>query len=271
MAIITISRGTYSGGKTVAEQLAHRLGYECLSRELMTKEACIEFDLNENEVLDAMDESPSIISSDRPISSANVNFVRATLLKRVRSLELVYHGLAGDILLRGVKKMLRVRILAGQKYRIKAAMNNNDIDHETAVKIIHTLDKKRDKWAQVVLGTEWSDPSLYDVAFNLDYMSVDSVVDTLVRLSKREEFTADASTTKSLENLILSSNVWAALAKHKPSWALHVYVVAQDGVVSLYGDVASRKFSDAIQNIVSEVKGVNVIENNINVGSKWLW
>ena len=33
MAIITVSRGTYTGGQTVAQQLAERLGFECLSRE----------------------------------------------------------------------------------------------------------------------------------------------------------------------------------------------------------------------------------------------
>jgi hypothetical protein len=35
MAIITISRGSYSKGKEVAEKVAEHLGYECLSREVI--------------------------------------------------------------------------------------------------------------------------------------------------------------------------------------------------------------------------------------------
>jgi len=39
MAIITISRGSYSGGKTVAEHLGELLGYPVLSREQVLLQA----------------------------------------------------------------------------------------------------------------------------------------------------------------------------------------------------------------------------------------
>ena len=35
MAIITISRGSYFRGKEVAEKLAQKLGYACISREIL--------------------------------------------------------------------------------------------------------------------------------------------------------------------------------------------------------------------------------------------
>ncbi|MFA4836346.1 MAG: cytidylate kinase family protein, partial [Dehalococcoidia bacterium] len=35
MAIITISRGTFSGGKELAECLENKLGFKCLSREVL--------------------------------------------------------------------------------------------------------------------------------------------------------------------------------------------------------------------------------------------
>ena len=35
MAIITISRGSYSKGKEVAERVAQTLGYDCISREIL--------------------------------------------------------------------------------------------------------------------------------------------------------------------------------------------------------------------------------------------
>ncbi len=58
---------------------------------------------------------------------------------------------------------------------------------------------------------------LYDVAFNLDFMSVDNVVNSLEQLGNLEEFTVDQTTVTSLEDLIVSSNVWAAIAQHKQS------------------------------------------------------
>ena len=35
MSIVTISRGSYSRGKEVAEKLARALNYECISREII--------------------------------------------------------------------------------------------------------------------------------------------------------------------------------------------------------------------------------------------
>lgn len=269
MAIITISRGTFSGGKEVAERLARRLDYSCISREMITEEASNHFNIELGYLNDAMSEAPGILSSDRPISATNVNFVRYILLKHLRNLDLVYHGYAGDLLLNGVKKLLRVRILANPDYRIKAAMENRGIDHEQAMKLIQDLDRKRNKWSQVVLGTEWSNPALYDISFNLSYMKLDTVVDMLEQLAKREEFTPDETTTESLEDLILSSNVWAEITQHKQSWALHVHIIAKEGVVTIYGDVVSRKLADAICFLAQGVKGVKEVVNNINVGSKW--
>ena len=39
MSIITISRGTFSGGKAIAECVAENLGYACVSREILSDAA----------------------------------------------------------------------------------------------------------------------------------------------------------------------------------------------------------------------------------------
>ena len=39
MSIITISRGTFSGGRDLAECLAQKLGYPCISREVIVEAA----------------------------------------------------------------------------------------------------------------------------------------------------------------------------------------------------------------------------------------
>jgi hypothetical protein len=39
MSVITISRGSYSHGKEIAEKVAQKLGYECISREIILEAA----------------------------------------------------------------------------------------------------------------------------------------------------------------------------------------------------------------------------------------
>ncbi len=37
MGVVTISRGSYSKGKEIAEKLAEKLEYDCISREISCK------------------------------------------------------------------------------------------------------------------------------------------------------------------------------------------------------------------------------------------
>jgi len=58
MAIITISRGSYSRGKEVAEALAAKLDYECVSRDILL-ETCQEFSIPEIRLVKALHDAPS--------------------------------------------------------------------------------------------------------------------------------------------------------------------------------------------------------------------
>lgn len=60
MSIITISRGSYSRGKEVAEKVAAALGYECISREVLL-EASEQFNIPEIKLVRAIHDAPSIL------------------------------------------------------------------------------------------------------------------------------------------------------------------------------------------------------------------
>ena len=60
MAIITISRGSYSKGKEVAEKVAQKLGYKCYAREVVL-EASKEFNIPEIKLVQAIHDAPSIL------------------------------------------------------------------------------------------------------------------------------------------------------------------------------------------------------------------
>jgi len=59
MPIITISRGSYSKGKEVAEKVAERLGYKCVAREIILS-ASKEFNIPEIKFARAIHDAPSI-------------------------------------------------------------------------------------------------------------------------------------------------------------------------------------------------------------------
>jgi len=60
MAIITISRGTMSGGEKLANMLCEELNYKCISREIIIK-AADDYGVEEYKLFEAINKSPSII------------------------------------------------------------------------------------------------------------------------------------------------------------------------------------------------------------------
>ena len=57
MTIITISRGSYSRGKEIAESVADRMRYECLARDVLL-ETMDEFHIPEIKLVRAIHDAP---------------------------------------------------------------------------------------------------------------------------------------------------------------------------------------------------------------------
>ena len=97
MSIITISRGSYSRGKEVAEKVAAALGYECISREILL-EASEQFNIPEIKLVRAIHDAPSILERFTYGKEKYVAYLKAALMKHVQKDNVVYHGLAGHYL-----------------------------------------------------------------------------------------------------------------------------------------------------------------------------
>ena len=102
MSIVTVSRGTYSQGRDVAEKLAQKLGYKCISREIMV-EAAKEFDIPELRLVEAIQDPPSILERFTYGKERYLAYFQAVLLEHFQKDNVVYHGLAGHFLVRDVR------------------------------------------------------------------------------------------------------------------------------------------------------------------------
>lgn len=271
MAIITISRGTFSGGKTLAERLAERLGYPCLSREEVVQDAAAEYGIAKADLAAAFNEPPPFWEQAPGKRVAYLKCVTAAILQRARNGNLIYHGHAGHLLLRRIPQVLRVRVVADMEFRIRAAMNRLKIERDAAIAHIDRIDKERKKWSRFLYGIEWGDPNLYDVVLNLEKLSIEGACETLVRMTALAEFQETAESKTALQDLTLSSKVWAALAKHELTRKVAVRVSASDGRVTVEGSVGSQRVVDTIPEIVRQVEGVRDVTCDVGVGSDWYW
>ncbi|MGD0828638.1 MAG: cytidylate kinase-like family protein, partial [Desulfobaccales bacterium] len=162
MPIITISRGSYSRGKEVAEKLAQALGYQCLSRDILL-EASERYNIPEIKLIRAIHDAPSILGRFSYEKETFVSYLRAALLRQVQKDNVIYHGLAGHFLLQGIPHVLKVRIIADLEDRVQEEMKREKISAEEARRILQKDDEERRKWSKHLYGIDTWDPSLYDL------------------------------------------------------------------------------------------------------------
>lgn len=228
MAIISISRGSYSRGKEVAEALAERLGYECVSRDILL-ETCDEFSIPEIRLVKALHDAPSVLERFSQGRERYISYFRAAFLNHIVKDNIVYHGLSGHFWLQGISHAVKVRIIANMKDRIIEEMKRENSSEEEARYLLKKDDDERRKWGLSLYGKDTWDSSLYDLVMRIDIMTVDDVVDTLERVVQQGRFTANPESTAILKELALKASIHAQIVSFSP----RATVALKDGIVTL--------------------------------------
>ncbi len=206
MAIVAVSRGTFSGGEALAKAVAERLGYRCISREELVAVAQA-YGVPAAELTAAMEKRPSLLERVAGERTVYLKFLRAALCEQARGDKLVYHGHLGQLLLPGIPHVIGVRVIAELEFRLRAVEKQQQLSRKEALAYIQKVDRERREWTQFLFGVDWDDPHLYHVVLNLSRMTLDAACEAVARLVERPEFQPTPASMKALEDLTLSS--WA--------------------------------------------------------------
>jgi predicted secreted Zn-dependent protease len=141
------------------------------------------------------------------------------------------------------------------EYRIRSARNRLKISPEEAVAYIEKVDQERQKWTQFLYGVDWGDPALYDIVLNLEHTNIEQACNTISTLAVQRCFKITPELLKRLDDMALASRVKATLAIHTSTSELEVEVSADNGSVSIRGDVPSHQFKE-VSDIARAVPGV---------------
>jgi len=210
MAIITISRGSYSQGKTVAEKVAEKLNYECISREILL-EASEHFNIPEFKLIRALHDSPSIFDRFADGKARYVAYLREALLEHVQKDNVVYHGLAGHFFLRGIPHVLKVRITADLEERIKRESEKENISLEEARHILVKDDDERRKWSLFLYNIDTWDSRLYDLVLHIGQITVDDAVSIILHTVRLPCFKTTPEAQSTLDDYVVCARVQAVL------------------------------------------------------------
>lgn len=266
MPIITLTRGQHSGGEEVAQAIAEKLGARCVSVEVL-REAARKFSVPEAKVEGALETAPSFWERMTESRRVYVAYVRATLADLAKDDNLVYHGNAGQELLREVPHALKVRLMYPIESRVQTIMEKLRLTHEQAQRYVAQIDDDRTKRTQHLYNMDWRDPRRYDITFNLAPLTPQHVVDVVVGLARQPEFTLTPDRAAAFNDFLVKSRVCALLATLLSGEIGRVTVTVQDGAVKLTGMLSSsEELVDELVRQASVSEGVKSVDNQIVVG-----
>jgi cytidylate kinase len=248
MTIITISRGSYSHGRLIAENVAHRLGYDCISREILL-EASKDYHIPELTLFHAIQAAPTLLDHMFFRKEKYIAYIQSALLNNIKKDNVVYHGFAGHFFVRDIGHVLRIRIIADMEERVKFVMRRKMFACvEDAIKAINKIDEKRNKWSQQLYGIDTTDPGLYDMVINIGRLTPEDAVDIICDKARHQKFQKTPESQQKIEDLCLAAKAKTVIVDRFPS----------SEVGSKKGVVYVRVKTDLSQEekVSQEVKGI---------------
>jgi len=265
MAIITISRGTFSGGESLAKCVAQRLGYNSINGELLG-ETAREYGIAEEKLCEAIGEAPGVMECLHSEKKRYLACLRAALMREVKDDSAVYHGHAGHFLLDGVPHLIRVKVVANMEFRIRALTEHSNLTREEAIQLIKTLDEKRVRWTRSLYHADWHHPLSYDVVIDRDQMTIPDACDIVCHTASMGRYKVTPESRKAMEDLALSCHLEALVSNNRSiSGAKNVKIKAEGGVVTIEGTVESIVDADRVRMLVRKTPGVKEIDSRMRV------
>lgn len=234
MYLVTFTRKMGTSGSEIAMMVAGQLQYKLYDTEAIENTAREMGFLNDVKVVD--EKAPSLFErlfSHRPeIYLDRLNSVIYELASRGNA---VFLGRGSHVLLRTLKCALHVRVTASMEKRLRNLMKRG-FQKEEAMRALRKSDHERAAFIKFAFGVDWDDPEQYDVVFNMDNLTVDLAVDTVVQMARAEEIKARSiDAMSSLEMMGLTKRVEAALIEAGFSLTSLSVSVAEPGRIELGG------------------------------------
>lgn len=172
----------------MAECLADRLGCRCLAREILRR-AAVKLGASEEIVQAKFETTPGLWARLSRERERYVLAVQTSLVEACLEGSLVYHGLAGQFLLRGLGGVVRVRLISPMERRVRALLEGQHrMTAKAAEEFIRNVDQDRRRWVKLTYGADVEDPALYDLTVNLRSLSVEAACAAIAEAAAQPEY-----------------------------------------------------------------------------------
>ncbi len=259
MALLLVSRGSFSGGQLISQCLSKTTGMRCLTREDLVAVVNTHGELA-NQVVTSMARAAQDYNRLSSLRRPYKILMQRALLGYIRQGDVAYFGYSGHLLLPGIMHAARVRIIAPVHLRVDLLMQREKITEVQARERISQVDEERSRWTRFMYGKSLKDPELFDLCINVDRISFCTACNMLVNLVQQSDFAATVESLAAVENRYLSTGVLAALLDSPETLDLELAATADNGYVTLEGPYLEDEQRQMVLDVARSIPGVTDVQ-----------
>jgi cytidylate kinase len=273
MGVITISRVPGSSGDTLARALAERLQYRLVERAELVQlaETIGGADVAWERSPELRERSPSFwerLNEERRRYASVLRRVTTHLAEQDR---VVIVGLGAGQLLRGLRQVLRVQVVAPEDVRLERLMAcgfeqaAGPLTRDQAHNLLRHRERESAAYIRYLFHIDWLEPQHWDLVLNTGRFSVADGVHVISAIVESGLLERRAADTRRLADLVLASHVESALLRDGGAWVSEPRVEAHDGRVRIAGEVFAEDDRETIEKIARSVDGVQRLETDLRI------
>lgn len=266
MSIIIISRGSFSKGKEVAEQVAHRLNYATLSREVLI-EASKEFNIPQIKLDHAINDAPSFLERFTFGKQRYIAYIECALLEQLQKDNVVYHGLAGHFFVRNIPHVVKVRILADLEDRIQTRKTQEEASRSKLIDNLEKDDHARRQWGLKLYGMDPWDASLYDLVIHTQKLTIENAVDLICHTVEYDQFKTTPESQRAINDLTLAAKVKTTIVEKYPNCEVTAKSGAVDIAVHAHASRMDMEIEEVVKSEAERIPGVQSVTTSFVASS----
>jgi cytidylate kinase len=184
-----------------------------------------------------------------------ITILQSALLDVAEQDNAIIMGRGGQVLLRNIPHVLRVRVTAPFELRVKrvikkmAGQMGETVDVRTTAEMIRRNDHEKSGRMRYLFDVDWCDSALYDLVINTEKLTNEAGVELIVGLLKRPELAPTELSRQMVHDRALASRVRTALAAHPETRKYRINVEADRGIVQIEGTAALERAAEVARGV----------------------
>jgi len=195
--IICFSRKIGGGALEIADLLAEKIDYRIVDRELL-EHIAKDKDLSKKTVEFFDERYPGKMSELAAMLFGEKSFIMSDYVKNLISAVFTFANMGSTIFVgRGIHlilprdRVLAVRTICSDKYRIKRLADILDVEEDEAEKLLHHIDREQRAFFKKAFGRKDASPYEFDVVINSDFFNGSQAAAEVIACAFKEKFAAE--------------------------------------------------------------------------------